>query len=89
MLHFWPGILAGCLGGAAALSANLICLTMIARMNQQLPASEQISSFWWGSEVRHRFKRMFPSSKLVFMLDACVVAMVLCFIATIRFWVFG
>jgi hypothetical protein len=62
---------------------------MIGKINERLPESERISYFWWGTEVRKRFKQLYPGNRLVFLLDSCAVMMILCFIFLIRFWVFS
>ena len=85
----WPVIGAGCLGASAAFLANMISFTMIDRINARLPESERISYFRWGTEVRARFKQLYPGSRLVLLLDSCVAMMILCVIFLIRFWVFG
>jgi hypothetical protein len=85
----WPVIIAGCLGATAAVFANMISLAMIGKINSRLPDGEKLSYLWWGTEVRKRFKQLFPGDKLIFLLDACVVVMILSFIGVIRFWVFG
>jgi hypothetical protein len=85
----WSVIFAGCLGASAAVLANMISFMMIGKINERLPESERISYFWWGTEVRKRFKQLYPGNRLVFLLDSCVVMMILCFLFLIRFWVFS
>jgi hypothetical protein len=85
----WPVILAVCLGTSAAVLANMISLIMIGKINILLPEQERISYLWWGTEVRKRFKQLYPKNKLVFLLDGCLATLILCFIALVRFWVFG
>lgn len=84
----WPVIVAVCLGGSAALLANVISFMMIDKLNQRLPENERISYFWWGTEVRKRFRQLYPGNSLVLLLDSCVVLMILCFVFLIKFWVF-
>ncbi len=84
-----PVIVAGCLGASAAIIANLISFVMIGKVNERLPANERVSYLLWGSEVRTRFKQLYPGDKLVLLRDSCVVLMVLSFIALIPFWVFS
>jgi hypothetical protein len=84
-----PVIVAGCLGASAAIIANLISIVMIGKVNERSPANEKISYLSWGSEVRTRFKQLYPGDRLVLLRDSCMVLMILCFIALIRFWVFG
>jgi hypothetical protein len=85
----WSVIFAGCIGASAAVLANMISFMMIGKINERLPESERISYFWWGTEVRKRFKQLYPGNRLVFLLDSCVVMMILCFLFLIRFWVFS
>jgi len=84
----WPVICAGCLGASAAVMANMISFVMIGKINERLLESERMSYLWWGTEVRKRFKQLYPGNRLVFLLDSCALMIVLCFIALIRFWVF-
>lgn len=86
---WWLTILGVCIGGGAALCANMILFMMIGQINAQLPEADRIPQYRWGSEVRKKFKKQFPQSKLVFYLDTCVVVMVACFAVVIKFWVFS
>jgi hypothetical protein len=83
-----PVIFAGCLFASAAVLANMISFMMIGKINERSPENERISYFRWGTEVRMRFKQLYPGSRLVLLLDSCVVMMILCSIFLIRFWVF-
>jgi hypothetical protein len=76
-----PAILAGCLMASAAFLANMISFAMIDKINERLPESERTSYFQWGTQVRVRYKQIYPGSRLVLLLDTCVVMMVLCFIS--------
>ena len=62
---------------------------MIGKINEQLPEGERISYFWWGANVRKRFKQLYPANKLVFLLDSAVVIMAISFVCLIKFWVFA
>jgi hypothetical protein len=77
------------LGGSFAIFANMISFVMIGKINERVPENERISYFWWGTQVRKRFKRLYPDSKLTLLLDLCVVLMVACFALLLRFWVFS
>lgn len=77
------------LGGSFAIFANLISFVMICKINERVAESERISYFWWNIEVRKRFKRLYPESKLTLLLDLCFVLMVVCFALLVRFWVFS
>lgn len=90
MLHIsWPIVVAACLGTTAIVLANMISFVMIGKINLRVPENERISYLWWGTEVRKRFKQLYPGNKLILLLDSCFVMMVLCFILLIRFWVFS
>ena len=89
-IHISPSvIIAVCLCASAAVLANMISFAMIGKVDERVPEGQRISYFWWGTEVRKRFKQLYPGNRLVFLLDSCVVMMALCFIFLIRFWVFG
>jgi hypothetical protein len=77
------------LGGSFAIFANMVSFVMIGRINERVPENERISYFWWGTEVRTRYKQLYPASKLTFLADLCLVLMVLSFLLLVRFWVFG
>jgi len=84
-----PVLMAAGLMASSAILANMLSLIMIGKINERVPESERISYFWWGSDVRRRFKELYPENRLVFLLDCCVGLMILSFIVLIRFWVFG
>jgi hypothetical protein len=77
------------LGGSFAIFANMLSFIMIGKINERAPESERISYFWWGTEVRKRYKQYYPASKLALVADLCLILMLLCFLLLIRFWVFG
>ncbi len=74
--------------GTAAVLANMISLIMIGKINTRLPESERMSYLGGGTDVRRRFKQFYPGDKLVFLLDSCVVIMILCFLFLVKFWAF-
>jgi hypothetical protein len=77
------------LGGSFAIFANMLSFIMIGKINERGPENERISYFWWGTEVRKRYKQLYPASKLALLADVCLVLMVISFLLLIRFWVFG
>lgn len=85
----WPVIVAGVLGGVSALAANLISFSMIEKLNDRLPEGQRISYFWWGTNVRKRFRQLYPENNRVLALDTCLVVMLVSFVVVVRFWVFG
>ena len=87
--HIWATFFVTCLGGAAAFTANFVCLLMIKKINARVPEHERISQWYWGSEVRGRFKQLFPGDRLSILLGSCIIAMVVAFVFIVRFWVFG
>ena len=72
----WSVICAGCLMASAAVVANMIFLIMIGKINERLSEGERISYFAGGTEVRKRFKQVYPGNRLVFLLDSSVVMMI-------------
>lgn len=90
MTHIsWPVLVAASLGTTAAVLANMISFVMIGKINALLPERDRLSYLWWGTEVRKRFKQLYPAKRLVLLLDSCLVLMVLSFIVVIRYWVFS
>jgi ABC-type lipoprotein release transport system permease subunit len=77
------------MGGSFAIIANMISFAMIGKINERVPERERISYFWWGTEVRKRFKKLYPKSRLTLVLDLCVILMVICFLVLLRVWVFN
>jgi hypothetical protein len=82
-------IILGLVFGSFAILANMISFIMIGKINERVPESERISYFWWGTEVRKKFKRLYPESKLTFLLNLCVILMVVCFPILLWVWVFN
>ena len=60
---------------------------MVDKINEGLPQGKQLSIFWWGSELRKKFRQRYPLSMLVLIRDLCVGLMVLCF-AFVVIWDF-
>jgi hypothetical protein len=67
----------------------MLWFIMIGKINERVPENERISYFWWGTEVRRKYKQLYPASKLPLLADVCLVLMVLSFLLLLRFWVFG
>jgi hypothetical protein len=84
----WPVVIGACLGASAAITANMISFMMIGKINEKVPESERISYFRWGTEVRTKFKELYPGNKLVLILDSSLVMMIISFMLGLRFWVF-
>lgn len=82
-------IVVALMAGSFAIFANMICFAMIGKINERVPDNERISYFWWGTEVRKRFKKLYPESKLTLLLDLCVILMAVCFLVQLRVWVFS
>ena len=83
----WTEIFLSLAGGSFAVFANMIYFVMIGKVNERLPEGERISYLWWGTEVRKKFKQLYPGSKLIFFLDLCVAIVAVCF--CILIWVIG
>ncbi len=77
------------LGGSFAIFANMLSFIMIGKINERVPENERISYVWWGTEVRRRYKQLYPAGKLALPADLCLILMVLFFLLLIKFWVFG
>jgi hypothetical protein len=67
----------------------MISFIMIGKINERLPEGDRISYFWWGSEVRKRFKQLYPGNRLVLLLDSCLGLMIICLVLVIKWWVFS
>ena len=79
----------GCILGFSAVVGNIVYLNMIDKINSELPEEQRVSYFSGGTEVRKRFKQLYPGNKLILMLDCCLCMTVVGFIFLVRFWVFG
>jgi type IV secretory pathway TraG/TraD family ATPase VirD4 len=77
------------MGGSFAILANLLYFIMIGKVNERVPESERISYFWWGTEVRKKYKRLYPEGRLAIVADACTVCLVVFFVLGVWSWVFG
>lgn len=75
--------------GFVAVLANIFYFLMIGKINERVPESERISFFWWGTEVRKKYKQLYPEGKLASFADAATVLLVLGFLLTVWFWAFG
>jgi hypothetical protein len=75
--------------GSFAIFANMISIAMIGKINERVAEGERISYFWWGTEVRKRFKELYPESRLTILFNLCVILMVVCFLVLLRVWVFN
>jgi len=71
-----PVIIVGLLMGSFAVLANTLSFIMIGKINERVSENERISYFWWGTEVRKRYKQLYPESRLALLLDLCVILMV-------------
>jgi hypothetical protein len=82
-------IVAVCVGTSAAVSANMVSLIMVGKINERLPDDQRTSYLLWGTEVRQRFKQLYPGNRLLMALDCCVLLMIVSLIVVVKFWVFG
>jgi hypothetical protein len=73
----WPVVFAGCVGASSAILANMISFVMIGKINERVREEERISYLWWGSNVRRKFKQLYPANRLLLVLDSCIVLMAL------------
>jgi hypothetical protein len=75
--------------GSIAVLGNTLYFLMIGKINERVPERERISYFWWGTEVRKKYKQLCPEGKLASFADAATVLLVLGFVLIVWFWVFG
>ena len=83
----FPMIVSVCLGATGAVLANMISFIMIGKINEKVPENERMSYIGSGTNVRQRFKQLYPGNKLLYILNACIAMMVLAFIVSIKFFV--
>ena len=70
-------------GASAALLANMLALMIVGQINQALPQNQHTSYLWYDLRIRKRHRQLYPNSKLVFLLDMCIFAMFMSFLAFI------
>ena len=80
-----PGIAVGLIMGSLAITASTLSYIMIGKINELVPENERISYFWWGTEVRKTYRRLYPTGKLALLADLCLILMVLSFLLLISF----
>jgi len=68
-----------CLGGSFAILGNIIYFDMIGKINDRVPKGERVSYLLWGTEVRKKYKELYPTSRLSLLLNVCVAFMLVCF----------
>jgi hypothetical protein len=73
-------IVVGLLGGAFALSANLVAFAMIEQINEKAPEGEKVHWFFWGTEIKKRHQTLYPDSKLVPVINTLAWLMVASFL---------
>lgn len=82
-----PAIVALGVGTTAAILVNTISYVMIGKINERLPKEERMSYLGMGTNVRKKFKQLYPGDKLAWLYDFCLAITILSFFAVIRFWV--
>jgi len=85
--HFpWRFAVLISVGTSCAISANMLILTIVGKINSKLPNDKQISYLWWRlAEVKEQYRRFYPEGRLVLLTYICGAVMVLCFFLMI--WV--
>jgi hypothetical protein len=68
-----------CLGGSFAILSNIIYFLMIGKINERVPPDQRVSYILWGSEVKRKYSRLYPESRLTLLLNVCVTLMLVCF----------
>lgn len=81
----WVKISIFFVGWAAAMLANMLALTMTAKVNARLPEDRKFPSWKWGLQVRRMYKQLYPGDRLVLQMDSCVVVMTLALIYLVAF----
>lgn len=85
----WQMVPIASVGAASTLTANLLSFKMIEKVNAALPEQQQISYFWWSTEVRQKYKQMYGRDAIVAVHDLCLIAMGVTFLLALRYWVFA
>ena len=84
-----PVLIAAAVGGLSAFTAIMLYLEMIDKINEHMPERDRFSWYWWGTEVRRKYKSFCPAGRLIRLADTCLVLMVVCFFIILRYWVFA
>lgn len=77
-------ILAAAIAAWSALLAVVLSRLMAARVNQQLPKTERITSARQSRNLRKLYKQLYPRTRLVLLLDAAVVILILSLIVLVE-----
>jgi hypothetical protein len=71
------------IGGAFAFAANMIAFEMIDQINAKVPEAERLGLLFWGTGIKKQHRTLYPKSRLVPAMNACMVFLVLTFIALV------
>lgn len=72
-----PTLIAIAVCGLSGFAANMFYFEMIDKINERVSEKEQISWIWWGTEVRGKYRRLYPEGRLTRYADGCTVLMVI------------
>ena len=70
-------VVSGCFAASAGILAVVLLLVMVFRINRHLPQDEHITSLRDCKDARQKYKRLYPKTRLVLLLDACIVFFIL------------
>lgn len=73
---------------SAVILANILSFVMTNKINQKIPVDERIPPLGSRTNIRQRFRQLYPGNKLILFYDACLVIMLLSFLVVVKFWVF-
>ncbi len=68
------------IGGAFALAANLVAVTMIDQINRKVPEGQKVHWLFWGTEIKKKHRAIYPDSKLVPAINGLTWLMAACFL---------
>jgi len=73
----------GLVAGGFAITANMLALIMIGKINEKVEPDQRISYFFWGSGIKKRFRELYPGSWLLAALRGCELGLVLSFVVIV------
>lgn len=82
-------LLAAAVAAWSALLAVVLSRLLAARVNHHLPQADRIASMRQSRDLRHRYKQLYPRTKLILLLDASVVILILSLIVLVESLLFG
>ena len=77
------------IGASAALLANMLGLIIVGQLNQKLPIDRPISYFWYDLRIRKQHHQLYPNSKLILLLNLCIIVIIVSVVLFILFMKLG